>query len=421
MWKANKIEFTKNPKDECEEDDYYTLEIDGKSVRFKNGSSNDTFTLSINDEIITNHNLEGSELCTRYNFQSVICSCGTEGCNIGGYLLIRRQEKSIIILPAFDIIESIKEFDLSTERGELDSPPQKWYEEGILIIEEPYISELTSLKLIDFDAVPEISETEINLMLEWESMVIKNKGIIKKPCIVEDTIKISDEQACLNSAIVHYTERLDVHNVMRMMIEGADFNSVDDENETLLTVAVKTCQFHYVINHFDEFLKLIKDEKILAKIFTMKQKLEKTGCDYSDGYCGRGTFDAYIRNIADFTSESRIEMMKLLLKSGVDINHFEKDGLNALYHATQKADVKMVDFLIKNGAEININYYSDDEFPIFENLLEKLYIDLQIEKSGLAEMKFYDYLLMDGMDKEMIEKRIADMEKIIELFENKKT
>ena len=248
MWKAEKIEYTKNPRDEFEEeeDNYITLEIDGKSVRFKNGSSDDTFTLNINGETISSDHLDGYSLCTRYNFQCVVCSCGTEGCNTEGYVLIRKQGSSILILPAFDLIESIKELDLDTAGAELECPPDKWYEEGILLIEEPQLSELISLKLIDLDETPEISEKEINLMLDWESMVIKNKGVIKKPCIekVEDTIKISDKQWSLNSSIVHYTERLDIYNVMSMMIGGADVHSMDDENETLLTVAAKTCKFH---------------------------------------------------------------------------------------------------------------------------------------------------------------------------------
>ena len=96
-----------------------------------------------------------------------------EGCNAGSYLLIRKHGASVIFLPAFDVLDSVEKFNQVS--NEDISPPDKWYVDGILSIEEPFISELISLKLIELEEILEMSEKEINLMLEWETMV-KNKG-----------------------------------------------------------------------------------------------------------------------------------------------------------------------------------------------------------------------------------------------------
>lgn len=175
MWHAEKIEFTENPRDEFEDEADCTIEVNGEIIHFKTGSTGlgGDFTLKINGEIITNDLPKEYMLRTQHNFQCVVCDCGTEGCNIGGYLLIRKRGASVLFLPAFDVLDSVEEFN------QLDNedigPPDKWYVDGILSIEEPFISELISLKLIKLEEILKMSEKEINLMLEWETMV-KNKG-----------------------------------------------------------------------------------------------------------------------------------------------------------------------------------------------------------------------------------------------------
>lgn len=177
MWHAEKIEFTENPRDEFEDetDGDFTIEVDGEIIHFKTGSTGlgGDYTLKINGAIITNNLPKEYMLCTRHNFQCVVCDCGTEGCITGGYLLIRKHEASVLFLPAFDVLDSVEEFNQLD--NEDISPPKKWYVDGILSIEEPFISELKSLKLIEFNDIPEMTAKEINMMLEWETMV-KNNG-----------------------------------------------------------------------------------------------------------------------------------------------------------------------------------------------------------------------------------------------------
>ncbi len=196
MWYAEKIELIKNIREEWdnEEYDYSTIEVDGKTIPFKTGGSGlgSYYTVKINGETISNHHSEGYELCTKYNYQSSICVCGCEGCNSGGYLLIRRHEKSIFILPAFDVLDSVAEFNIKDIEDM--NPPDKWYVDGILEIKEPFISELKELGLLFFDEIPEMSEQELNMLLEWETLV-KNNGftnIIIGYCMFLDDIREVD-------------------------------------------------------------------------------------------------------------------------------------------------------------------------------------------------------------------------------------
>lgn len=197
MWYVEKIELIKNIRDDWDndEDDYATIEVDSKTIRFKTGGSGlgSYYSVNINGETISNHYSEGGKLCTKFNYQSSICVCGCEGCNSGGYLLIRRHEKSIFILPAFDVIDNIAEFNIKDVEDM--NPPDKWYVEGVLEIKEPFISEMKSLGLLVFDEIPEMNEHELNMMLEWETMV-KNNGFTNITigyCMFLDDIRELDE------------------------------------------------------------------------------------------------------------------------------------------------------------------------------------------------------------------------------------
>lgn len=230
--------------------------------------------------------------------------------------------------------------------------------------------------------------------------------------------KTKKEQVELNQSIVFYTERLDFEKVLVLLKEGADVNAMDDENETLLTIASKTYKFDYVRSDgLADYLGLVKDEEKIAKILAMKKKLEYAGEDFSDGRASHGMLVSYITALADHTSDSRIELMKILLENGADINLLGKEGLNALFYAVNNAHPLAVDFLLKNSASTNINYFPEDEPDIYETILGKAYIDLTIAKSLLKDLNLYGYLFIDGMDEELLLKQIDDFKIIIELLE----
>lgn len=230
--------------------------------------------------------------------------------------------------------------------------------------------------------------------------------------------KIKEEQVVLNKSIVSFAEKLDAENVLDLIKEGADVNAMDEDNETLLTIVAKTFISDYVPDTFDGLLSLVKDENNREKIITLKKAFEKEGYDFSDGKIPVPTMDSYIINLAGPSTAKRIELMDILLKLGADINLLGKDGVNAMYYAVSNANPDIVDFLLKNGADSTINYYPEEPIAIFETMLDKAYIDLQIAEGHLKDMDLYRYDFIDGLDKELIREKIHNYKRCIELLEN---
>ena len=229
-------------------------------------------------------------------------------------------------------------------------------------------------------------------------------------------MKTKEEQAALNKSIVDYAERLDVENVLRLLKEGADVNAIDDDNETLLTIVAKTYITDYVPHTFDSLLSIVKDEKGRNKVIAMKEMFEKDGYDFSGGKIAVPSMDELMINLSDHAINKRIELMKILLKHGADINLGNEDGINAMFYAVSNVYPEMVDFLLQNGADPNINYFPGDESGIYETILDKAYIDLQIAEGNLRD--FGGYAIRDGMDEELTKEYIDNFKKCIELLKN---
>jgi hypothetical protein len=167
MWKARKIELISN-KEKAHKDTYFF----------------DRYTLKINGVQIAN--FIGDNLNLPTYFQTWICNyCGYEGCSAGGFLSVRRHEKSLLFIPCFDYMEEYLEYDGCDENGDYgdsECPPHKWYEEGILEVDEETMPEfLGVLKGFDLNEIPFITKEEMNEVLDWEQLVKENpaKGFMR--------------------------------------------------------------------------------------------------------------------------------------------------------------------------------------------------------------------------------------------------
>lgn len=149
MWKAEKIELTKNTKGKFELQTNYFA---------------DCFTLSINGEFI--HNAINESFSLPVYFETLICDdCGQEGCNGAPMLMLRKYEGGILFLPYFDSLDSFQEYEWNTCKGDRECPPHKWYEDGILFVEEKMMSKFLSVLFgFKLEIIPEISKEEISKM-----------------------------------------------------------------------------------------------------------------------------------------------------------------------------------------------------------------------------------------------------------------
>jgi hypothetical protein len=87
----------------------------------------------------------------------------------------------------------------------------------------------------------------------------------------------------------------------------------------------------------------------------------------------------------------KIELMKLLLSNGADINLFGDEARTALDNAAGQAKVEMVKFLLENGANPNFNFFPSDDLGDEEIISSTLNIALQdaeVCHSEIARRKF---------------------------------
>jgi len=56
----------------------------------------------------------------------------------------------------------------------------------------------------------------------------------------------------------------------------------------------------------------------------------------------------------DDLTQSRVQLVKLLIAKGAAVNHRDGDGSTALMYAARNGDTQAVNVLLRNGAEVNI-------------------------------------------------------------------
>ncbi len=159
MWKAEKIELIKNSEIAHKENYYFT----------------DCYSLKINGVQIYNCIDEKLTIHTPDEFQDYVCAyCGIS-CDAGGFLCIKRHKKSLLFIPCFDSIDSFLQrdgCDVDKNYGEWYCPPQKWYEDGILEVDETMLPKfLVVLSGFEMQEIPFITHEEITKVLEWEKLV----------------------------------------------------------------------------------------------------------------------------------------------------------------------------------------------------------------------------------------------------------
>lgn len=154
MWKAEKIELTKN-------------EYHNHRIYFEGW-----YSLIINDVYINSSIFNPQEDFPSV-FQDSICfECGAEGCNRGGMLMVRKHGETILFLPAFDDMDEWAECSGANLEGDSECPPHKWFTDGILVVEgEPLRKLLELVPAIVKENIREVDAEEMAHIERWEALV----------------------------------------------------------------------------------------------------------------------------------------------------------------------------------------------------------------------------------------------------------
>jgi len=165
MWKAEKIELTKNSDTYWKDANYLS----------------DTYTLSINGVTIYNR-VNPKLLLPSGCFQNEVCTyCAQEGCESGGMLRIVRHQDSLFFIPCFDEMENYLEHDgnaADNDYGDTECPPHEWYENGILEVDETMLPKFLELLTgFNMQEIPFVKDEEMTKVEEWEKLVKEKPNV----------------------------------------------------------------------------------------------------------------------------------------------------------------------------------------------------------------------------------------------------
>lgn len=164
----------------------------------------------------------------------------------------------------------------------------------------------------------------------------------------EDIYNAISANHSLHYSLIDAVIKKDIDSVNKALKNGANINYINWEDEDFLS---KT-SIGYAVDHIKGI-----DIEIVKAILNTDQK-----CEDIDSV------------LTDATFSEDIELMKLLLDNGADINYSTYEG-TPLYFATREKDVNMVKFLLENGADmykaeenssspIEVSLYLDDNYEI---------------------------------------------------------
>jgi ankyrin repeat protein len=131
-------------------------------------------------------------------------------------------------------------------------------------------------------------------------------------------------------------DALDVNSILTCLQNGADPNRMDEHGITPFTDVAMTSHLKY---SYDRIYNDEREQEML------EEDLKK------------------------------IEIMRIMLRFGADINLYGKDGYTALSSAAGQAKVQLVEFLLENGANPNLNFHEDEDPELLSEILHTAMMD----------------------------------------------
>ena len=180
----------------------------------------------------------------------------------------------------------------------------------------------------------------------------------------------------LNIRMFNAMAKLQMKRVYRCIRKGANVNSLNDDGETLLTMASYACEMDYHSWGMGHYLKH-PDHYLVERVKAYKKQFKGAGHEFSDS-TAEFLLRHYIGNFRVLYASERIKIMKKLIALGGDLDHYRhhpnclSEARNAMYYAIKFRSYGMVDFLVAQDVNLNVPYSPNGKFNALEMAQEDL-------------------------------------------------
>ena len=225
-----------------------------------------------------------------------------------------------------------------------------------------------------------------------------------------------------NKALIKASEKKDLKKVMKLITLGADVNYKDTNNRTPITEALYYNRMEIVevllkngakVDFNSEELKYILYHSIESGYNEVFKFLLNNGVNPNSKYISEGG--------ENLSFSSSLEISKLLIEHGAEVNSKDVYGYTPLIRAVIKDYKDIVELLLKNKA--NVNARTNDSFTALVYAKSKEVAELLIEYGANIDEKLnYGFTpLMLTNNKEIAELLIKHGAKLNEKTEDGKT
>jgi ankyrin repeat protein len=143
--------------------------------------------------------------------------------------------------------------------------------------------------------------------------------------------------------------------VQMLLKHGADINNRDEDGNSALITAADTghvdvvCWLMQNIKHINTKPNIANDTPL--NVAARDGSIETVRCLLENGFPANEPEDV-TSSLAVAVEKGNLEVVKLLLKFGAEVNRKDKDGTTQLHKAVEKGNFKIVQVLIQHGADL---------------------------------------------------------------------
>jgi len=187
----------------------------------------------------------------------------------------------------------------------------------------------------------------------------------------------------LNKRMFKAAARLHMKTVHYCLRKGANKNATNEDGETVLTVVSYACKMDYKALGLPVCLQDISDPNVKERMLSLRKQFTSLGYEFNDAMACF-VLNTFTEKIGFRTSGVKVLDMMRLIEKGCDVNKYiEKsypnEAKNALYYAVAFREMDLVEFLLANGARVDIKY------PPF-----RLWDVVEMAEADLKRMQNYD-------------------------------